>query len=488
MAMARLAVSVTCHTAQNGEATYWLGVVAFGKQADDLARHRKGDMVSVSGSLQLNQWKAQDGTAAAIKARNAIPELKENADYTAQKSQLEMLKNATDANGKLLISQEQYSAASEQLELEHQVRLSKIRAQQVSANPIAEARGEIDPVQALANQNNQKLALMAQYYQQEQAALVAARQQNSMTEEQYQQQKLATDTQYQALINAQRTQYEQQQTDALWTMLSQQGLGYDMLTSAVDAFAGNASNALTGLLTGSMSAEDAMRSLASTMLNSVVNSLVQVGVEALKNFIIGQTIGQAATAAGMAQAMVLTNAWVPAAYAASVATGGAAAKVGAVAYGSGLGIAQALSIAGGRKNGGPVSPGNVYPVGEGNLPEFMQTSKGLFMIPGDNGKVFSNSDVTGGAPMIQRASTGSAQASEAAKSTSGNSGSGQNGAALPPIINVYQYSDNSQVDVQHSKSLTGQDVIDIVSYNIQQGGRVGQQIATSHNAPRKATG
>ncbi|STR94775.1 Uncharacterised protein [Hafnia alvei] len=35
-------------------------------------------------------------------------------------------------------------------------------------------------------------------------------------------------------MNAQNAQYEQQRTDALWSMLSQQGLGYNMLTSAVD--------------------------------------------------------------------------------------------------------------------------------------------------------------------------------------------------------------------------------------------------------------
>lgn len=62
MAMARLAVSLPCHTAQNGEATYWLGVVAFGKQAELLAKHQKGDLISVAGDMQLNQWKAQDGT------------------------------------------------------------------------------------------------------------------------------------------------------------------------------------------------------------------------------------------------------------------------------------------------------------------------------------------------------------------------------------------------------------------------------------------
>ena len=62
MTMARLAVSLPCHTGQNGEATYWLGVVAFGKQAELLAKHQKGDLVSVSGNMQLNQWAGQDGT------------------------------------------------------------------------------------------------------------------------------------------------------------------------------------------------------------------------------------------------------------------------------------------------------------------------------------------------------------------------------------------------------------------------------------------
>ena len=63
MAMARLAVVPPCNAADNGEATFWLGVLAFGKQADALARHVKGDLVSVAGNMQLNQWTEQDGTA-----------------------------------------------------------------------------------------------------------------------------------------------------------------------------------------------------------------------------------------------------------------------------------------------------------------------------------------------------------------------------------------------------------------------------------------
>lgn len=40
----------------------WLGVVAFGKLADELLRHRKGDTLSASGRLQVRHWTDSDGT------------------------------------------------------------------------------------------------------------------------------------------------------------------------------------------------------------------------------------------------------------------------------------------------------------------------------------------------------------------------------------------------------------------------------------------
>lgn len=82
MAFTRMAVTLPCHAAENGEATMWIGVTAFGKQADALARHQKGDLVSVSGVLQVRQWAGQDGTTqsgyalvadSVISARTARP-------------------------------------------------------------------------------------------------------------------------------------------------------------------------------------------------------------------------------------------------------------------------------------------------------------------------------------------------------------------------------------------------------------------------------
>ncbi len=82
MAFARLVVSLPCQKAENGEAPFWLAVVAFGKQADALARHAKGDMVSVSGNMQITQWTTQEGRTATgyqvvadsvVSARTARP-------------------------------------------------------------------------------------------------------------------------------------------------------------------------------------------------------------------------------------------------------------------------------------------------------------------------------------------------------------------------------------------------------------------------------
>lgn len=82
MAMARLAVWLPCNAAEDGQATFWLGVIAFGKQAEALALHAKGDMVSVAGNMQLNRWTGQDGRTqqgyqvlaeSVISARTVLP-------------------------------------------------------------------------------------------------------------------------------------------------------------------------------------------------------------------------------------------------------------------------------------------------------------------------------------------------------------------------------------------------------------------------------
>ncbi|WP_063864778.1 tape measure protein, partial [Enterobacter hormaechei] len=340
--------------------------------------------IKEAGEYAAKAWDAAAAARGVTEALKAMPLQAENKSYAESMQNLKAALNA----GK--IDLKEYNAATEKMALEHQNNLAKINAQ-ATVNPVASARAEVDPVQQLVNENNQRLALMQQYQQQEQAILQQSYQKGKINYDQFVAAKAATDAQYLALKTAQENQFNEQMTAAQWQLLSQQGLGYEMLTSAVDAFSGNASNALTGLITGTMSAQDAMRSLGNTMLNSVVNALVQVGVEALKNFIIGQTLGAAATAAGASQAAILASAWAPAAALASLASFGANSVPAMAGIASTVGLSKTLAVAGARKNGGPVSAGSMYQVGEGGMPEIYRASTGKqYMIPGDNGRVISN--------------------------------------------------------------------------------------------------
>ena len=414
--------------------------------------------------------------AAALKAQNAVPERKENADYAAQRKALDSLKDQKNANGELIISQKQYNRASEQLEEQHQVNLAKIRAQQV-VSPTQEAQGQIDPVQKLANQHAQQIALIQQFETQK----------GQLTQRGIE------------LMNAANKQYEQQRIAAQWEIYRNQSLSNEALAASFDALAGNASNALTGVITGSMSAQEAMRSLSSTVLNSLINSFVQMGVEWAKNAIMGATTQQAAIIAtsavqnaavatqvgvSTAAAATTTAAWTPAALMASIASMGTAAKIG---LGALLGV-MAMGIAGGRKNGGPVSSGNIYPVGEGNLPELMQTSKGLFMIPGDGGKVFSNKDVTSGSPSIKRASTGK----EYLPASSASSSQAESRTERPIQVNItlIDQTTGNQHNITGTDAFQQGDVVTVTGFlnDVDTGGPMSTAIADAHGLRRQARG
>ncbi|HEJ0301521.1 TPA: tape measure protein [Proteus mirabilis] len=318
------------------------------------------------------------------------PEAKANQEY---KLSLEQLERQLKGN---LVTEENYQRRRVELAGEYSKKIAEANAQ-ASISPIEDNRAQFDPVQQLKNENAKKLALMDKYYADEMAIINQAYANQQISHEQFTTAKQITDAQYLQIRTAQEKKFNEQQTAAQWQMLSQQSLGFDMLTSAVDAMAGSASNAITGLLTGTMTAADAMRSLGNTILNSVVNSIVQTGVEMLKNFIIGKTMGAAAAAASMGEAAIVASAWAPAAAFVSLATMGAnAAPANASLVGT-TGLASTLAIAGARKNGGPVDAGSMYRVGEGGKPEIFKANNGRqYMIPGDNGKVISNKDMQGG--------------------------------------------------------------------------------------------
>ncbi|HEE1406635.1 TPA: tape measure protein [Klebsiella pneumoniae] len=326
------------------------------------------EQIALAGKYRGEIWDTANALKAQAAAEKLLPEARENASYQQD------VKDLQTALAAKKITQQQYNQTSEQLEAQHQVNLAKIRAQQ-TVSPMQEARGQIDPVQQLANQHAQELALIQQFESQK----------GQITQRGLE------------LMNAANTQYEQQRIAAQWEIWRQQNAGYEVAAAAFDSFAGNASNALTGIITGSMSVSEAMRSLGSTVLNSVINSFVQMGVEWLKSVIMGQAGMTAASGMAIAQGQLIAASMAPAAAMTSLATAGANAVPAQAGIASTVGMAQALSIAGARYNGGPVSAGGLYQVGEKGKPEIYQASTGKqYMIPGDNGKVISNKDMNGG--------------------------------------------------------------------------------------------
>lgn len=392
--------------------------------------------VQEAGKYAAAAWDAAAAAKGVTEALNAIPEQAENKSYAESMQNLKAALNA----GK--IDLQEYNAATEQMEQQHQANLAKIRSQQV-VNPTQQAIAEVDPVQQLANQHAQELALI----------------------QQFEQQGVIAHTQALALKKAADTQYEQQRTAAMWEVYRNQSLGNEAIAASFDALAGNASNALTGIITGSMSAQEAAQSLASTVLNSLVNAFVQMGVEWARNAIMGATTQQTAiaaataaqvagittqTAASTAAAATTTAAWTPAAIMSSIASWG-----GAVAIGLGA-MAGVMALAGKRKNGGPVSAGSMYQVGEGGKPEIYQASTGKqYMIPGDNGKVISNKDM-------------------------------QSGGGIRVQVNVINQSTGATVQSADGYMQDGSAVVDLLITDMERGGPVSSQMQQTFGLSRKA--
>ena len=324
--------------------------------------------LELAGQYAAAKWDAANALKAQAAAEKLLPEARENASY---KQDVADLNTALTAKK---ISQEQYNETAERLEATHQTNLAKIRAQQ-AVTPQQEAAGTVDPVQQLANENARKLALIQQYEQQG-----VLTHQNAL-----------------ALRAAADTEYEQARIAAQWEIYRNQSTGNELLATSLEGLQSGATNALTGLINGTQSLQEAMANVGSTIINSVISSLVEMGMQWVKNQVMGQAAAAASLASTMAQATAAASAWAPAAMSASIATYGSAAAVGQSAYAASLLSAKGLAVAGAREHGGPVSAGSMYRVGEGGKPEIFKASNGSqYMIPGDNGRVISNRDIGGG--------------------------------------------------------------------------------------------
>jgi tape measure domain-containing protein len=265
-------------------------------------------------------------------------------------------------------------------------------------------------------------------------------------------------------------QYRQQRSAAMFEEWTQLNLATQMAGAAFTSFGNNASNAFTGIITGSMTAQEAISSLVSNALNSAINAVVQMGIDWVKSAVMGQTAqvsavaaataaqtaGLATTTAASTTAATTTMAvWTPAAAVASIGSFGGAAAIGIAALVAAMALAGGL--AGKRKNGGPVAAGSMYQVGEGGMPEIYRASTGKqYMIPGDNGRVISNKQMS--------------------------SGGGESGGV---VVNINNYT-GASVDAQATPDGNGGWTVEAFIYDMDNGGPASQAIQRNHQAPRKA--
>lgn len=325
----QIAVLTMRYDENTREAAQFNAVAALGAKATDAQKERVRELAGQLFDAQQRQKDLND-------AISNDPLRKENKAYSDGRDQL---KRQLDGQ---MIDQKTYNQQSELMEQQHQVNLAKIRAQQV-VTPQQQAAGEVDPVQRLANQHAQELALI----------------------QQFEQQKTITEQEALALRNAANNTYEKQRIEAQWEIFRNQSTTNELMAAAVDGFASQAASSMTGLINGTQSATEAFKNLGNAILNSVIQALVEVSIQYLKNAAMAMIADKMTSNSSQQAGAQTAAAWAPAAAAASIATFGGAAIAGIAGMVAAFAIGAAL--AGKRKNGGTVGAGGAYQVGEGNM-------------------------------------------------------------------------------------------------------------------------
>lgn len=157
---------------------------------------------------------------------------------------------------------------------------------------------------------------------------------------------------------------------------------YEQVTNLNNAIEGGLSESIKGLLDGTKDVDDAWKSFAGTVSGQVTQALAEMAAKWITNqirmHVLGQSLKAADTASTVAQAGVQTAALSGPALLQSIVSFGAAPLIGLA------GLAAAFvglpKILGARKDGGPVSVGGTYLVGE-NGPEYFTAPRDGYITP-----------------------------------------------------------------------------------------------------------
>lgn len=263
--------------------------------------------------------------------------------------------------------------------------------------------------------------------------------------------KMLSDQDYLMFKEQAETDYNARMMQIETERFAAQSAGNQAIIDGLDALGQAGTQAFAGLLSGTMSLQDALGNIANTVLNAVIGSFVQAGVEWVKQQIVMASVGQAtaaaATAASVGEAAIVSAAWAPAAAFASLASFGANAAPAAAALSTTSALASGLALASGRALGGPVQANGMYRVNETGAPEIFNAANGRqYMMPNSRGEVVSNKDATNGG----------------------------SGASNAPIINVHNYSGQQATSTAKFSEADRRWVIDTIVGDMMGDGKTGR--------------
>lgn len=323
------------------------------KQEIDLASlvNKKG---GTGGTGNTND---KDAKAAAKEAEQLRKQAQDYLDTLARQNNDELkaidaqeqqkLKEAAKYRKEGALTAEEYEKAKTAIVLQYgqkrQEALDKeLAEEQKKLQQGVAVLASIDPIANLQLERQKRLAVIEEYEAQENSVHEVALQARAELDKQYND----------GLAAAAEERFRNQSE---WN---------NMLMDSLDAVGVSASSSIVGLINGTQTASEAMANLGNAILSSVVSGLTQMGVEYLKNMIIGQTASAASIATASATGAAIAAAYAPAAAMASLATLGTNSAPAMAGITSTVASTQALALTGFREQGGQMNAGGSYLVGE----------------------------------------------------------------------------------------------------------------------------
>lgn len=323
------------------------------KQEIDLASlvNKKG------GNGGAGNTNDKDAKAAAKKAEQLRKQAQDYLDTLARQNNDELkainaqeqqkLKEAAKYRKEGALTAEEYEKAKTAIVLQYgqkrQDAIDKeLAEEQKKLQQGVAVLASIDPIANLQLERQKRLAVIEEYEAQENSVHEVALQARAELDKQYND----------GLAAAAEERFRNQSE---WN---------NMLMDSLDAVGASASSSIVGLINGTQTASEAMANLGNAILSSVVSGLTQMGVEYLKNMIIGQTASAATIATASATGAAIAAAYAPAAAMASLASFGANSVPAMSGITTTVASTQALALTGFREQGGQMNAGGSYLVGE----------------------------------------------------------------------------------------------------------------------------